>query len=71
MGFAALIAVGFAFVVACEFFLLNDYSKIVLITVGINIILCSSLNLVNGYMGEFSSWASPGSWRSVPTPRPS
>ncbi len=25
-----------------------------LISVGINIILCVSLNLVNGYMGEFS-----------------
>lgn len=50
-----LIALGFAFTVACEFFpILNDYSKVVLITVGINIILCVSLNLVNGYMGEFS-----------------
>ncbi|TSA32278.1 MAG: branched-chain amino acid ABC transporter permease [Verrucomicrobiaceae bacterium] len=51
----ALVSAGFAFVVACEFFpILNDYSKVVLITVGINIILCASLNLVNGYMGEFS-----------------
>lgn len=51
----ALIALGFAFTIACEFFpILNDYSKVVLITVGINIILCVSLNLVNGYMGEFS-----------------
>lgn len=51
----ALIALGFAFSVACEFWpILNDYSKVVLITVGINIILCVSLNLVNGYMGEFS-----------------
>lgn len=51
----SLIALGFAFTIACEFFpILNDYSKVVLITVGINIILCVSLNLVNGYMGEFS-----------------
>ena len=51
----ALIASGFAFTMACESFpILNDYSKIVLITVGVNIILCVSLNLVNGYMGEFS-----------------
>lgn len=51
----ALIIGGFAFTLATEYFpILNDYSKIVLITVGINIILCVSLNLVNGYMGEFS-----------------
>ena len=51
----ALIAAGFLFAVGCELFpILNDYSKVVLITVGINIILCASLNLVNGYMGEFS-----------------
>lgn len=50
-----LVGLGFAFTVACEFLpILNDYSKVVLITVGINIILCVSLNLVNGYMGEFS-----------------
>lgn len=51
----ALVAAGFVFCVACELFpILNDYSKVVLVTVGINIILCASLNLVNGYMGEFS-----------------
>ncbi len=51
----ALIAAGFVFTLACQYFpILNDYSKVVLITVGINIILCVSLNLVNGYMGEFS-----------------
>ncbi len=32
----------------------NGYAEFVLITAGINIILCASLNLVNGYMGEFS-----------------
>ena len=34
--------------------LINGYLEFVLITAGINIILCASLNLVNGYMGEFS-----------------
>ena len=34
--------------------LLNPYAEFVLIVVGINIILTASLNLVNGYMGEFS-----------------
>lgn len=51
----ALLALGFAFSLACEFLpILNPYHEVVLITVGINIILCASLNLVNGYMGEFS-----------------
>lgn len=33
---------------------LNDYRELVLIYMGINIMLTVSLNLVNGYMGEFS-----------------
>ena len=33
---------------------LNPYVVQILMYVGINIILCVSLNLVNGYMGEFS-----------------
>ncbi|MCZ7542193.1 MAG: branched-chain amino acid ABC transporter permease [Anaerolineae bacterium] len=33
---------------------LNDYRELVLIYIGINIMLTVSLNLVNGYMGEFS-----------------
>ena len=37
-----------------HFRLLNNYVQLVLICVGINIILATSLNLVNGYMGEFS-----------------
>jgi len=37
-----------------SFSLLNGYTRFVLITMAINIILCVSLNLVNGYMGEFS-----------------
>jgi branched-chain amino acid transport system permease protein len=46
---------GFAFTIAAEIWpLLNGYARFVLISVGINIILCTSLNLVNGYMGEFS-----------------
>lgn len=50
-----LIVAGFAFaLVAQNFPILNNYTKFVLITAGINIILCASLNLVNGYMGEFS-----------------
>lgn len=34
--------------------ILNDYVLLVLMYVGINIILATSLNLINGYMGEFS-----------------
>ena len=33
---------------------LDEYIQLVLVYLGINIILTSSLNLVNGYMGEFS-----------------
>ncbi|MEA3342499.1 MAG: branched-chain amino acid ABC transporter permease [Chloroflexota bacterium] len=32
----------------------NDYWQLVLLFIGINIILTVSLNLINGYMGEFS-----------------
>jgi len=51
-----LVVAGFAFCLAAQFVpdLINGYTQFVLITVGINIILCASLNLVNGYMGEFS-----------------
>ncbi|MDR1239871.1 MAG: branched-chain amino acid ABC transporter permease [Treponema sp.] len=34
--------------------LINQYIQSVLMSVGINIIFASSLNIVNGYMGEFS-----------------
>lgn len=47
----ALLALGFALSFAPIF---SGYTKFILITIGINIILCVSLNLVNGYMGEFS-----------------
>ena len=34
--------------------LLDQYLQLILMYIGINIILALSLNLVNGYMGEFS-----------------
>ncbi|HEY5792140.1 MAG TPA: hypothetical protein VIS74_02505, partial [Chthoniobacterales bacterium] len=37
-----------------QYQLLNGYTVFVLTTLCINVILCASLNLVNGYMGEFS-----------------
>jgi len=37
-----------------QFNLVNQYIQLILIYVGINIILTTSLNLINGYMGEFS-----------------
>lgn len=50
-----LLALGFAFTLAHAFRpLLNGHVEFVLATIGINILLCASLNLVNGYMGEFS-----------------
>lgn len=51
----ALVLGGFIFTLVAHFQpILNGYAQFVLITIGINIILCASLNLVNGYMGEFS-----------------
>jgi branched-chain amino acid transport system permease protein len=50
-----LVIAGFLLSLAIPMFnLLNQYIQLVLIYVGINIILTVSLNLVNGYMGEFS-----------------
>ncbi len=37
-----------------QFRLLNEYVILIIIYVGINIILTTSLNLINGFMGEFS-----------------
>jgi len=37
-----------------QFGILDAYVQIIIIYVGINIILATSLNLINGYMGEFS-----------------
>ena len=50
-----LLAIGFnlAFVIP-EYNLLSVYVQLILMYAGINIILAVSLNLVNGYMGEFS-----------------
>src|SRR5208337_2795097 len=49
------IAAGFAASFAIPYFnLLNEYVQLILMHLGINIILALSLNLVNGYMGEFS-----------------
>jgi branched-chain amino acid transport system permease protein len=39
---------------ATEFQWFSNYYQLLLMTMGINIILAMSLNLVNGYMGEFS-----------------
>lgn len=50
-----LTVVGFALSIAVpRFNLLNPYIQLVIMYVGINIILTVSLNLINGYMGEFS-----------------
>ena len=52
---AVVLAIGFALAFAIpEYNLLNKYVQLVMMYVGINIILTVSLNLVNGYMGEFS-----------------
>ena len=51
----SLITAGFVFsFAAAQFELLDPYVQLILMYVGINIILASSLNLINGYMGEFS-----------------
>jgi len=48
-----VLGLGFSFA-APQFGLLNGYTIFVLTTLCVNVILCASLNLVNGYMGEFS-----------------
>jgi len=49
----ALIGFGLAFAIP-EYGWFNKYVQLVMMYVGINVILAVSLNLVNGYMGEFS-----------------
>jgi branched-chain amino acid transport system permease protein len=50
-----LLVVGFILSFAIpKFNLVNPYFQLILIYIGINIILTTSLNLINGYMGEFS-----------------
>jgi len=51
LSYTTLCALG---VLATKLGILNAYMQLVLMYVGINIILSTSLNLVNGYMGEFS-----------------
>lgn len=50
---ALVLAIGASFLVS-HYVELNPYFSIVVITIGINIILAVSLNLVNGYTGQFS-----------------
>jgi len=50
-----MVAAGFLLSLAVpRFELIDQYIQLVLMYVGINIILATSLNLINGYMGEFS-----------------
>jgi branched-chain amino acid transport system permease protein len=54
-GALALIAGGLALSFAVPAYgWINKYQQMILMYVGINVILAASLNLVNGYMGEFS-----------------
>jgi branched-chain amino acid transport system permease protein len=49
------LSAGFATALCCDVFhVLNPYIAQIVMYIGINIILTVSLNLVNGYMGEFS-----------------
>jgi branched-chain amino acid transport system permease protein len=48
-----LIGFGLSFAIP-QYNIVNKYIQLVMMYVGINIILAVSLNLVNGYMGEFS-----------------
>jgi branched-chain amino acid transport system permease protein len=51
----SLLAIGLALSFAVSRFgLLDPYIQLILMYVGVNIILAASLNLINGYMGEFS-----------------
>ena len=52
---SALLVVGLILSFAIpQFGLINEYYQLVVMYVGINIILATSLNLINGFMGEFS-----------------
>jgi branched-chain amino acid transport system permease protein len=51
LSYCTLCALG---VLAAKLDFLNAYVQIIIMFVGINVILSTSLNLVNGYMGEFS-----------------
>src|SRR5215203_4650412 len=49
-----LLAAAVAALLISNFVSFDSYFLIVIITIGINIILATSLNLVNGYTGQFS-----------------
>lgn len=52
--FLLYLGLSLAILLSVQTNLINDYIQIILMFIGINIILCSSLNIINGYMGEFS-----------------
>jgi branched-chain amino acid transport system permease protein len=52
--FLGIFAVFVLIVVLSALGVLNQYIQTVLMSIGINIIFAASLNIVNGYMGEFS-----------------
>jgi branched-chain amino acid transport system permease protein len=54
--FSVLIFLVFGAIVvfAAQYGWINQYQQLVVMYMGINVILSSSLNLINGYMGEFS-----------------
>jgi branched-chain amino acid transport system permease protein len=53
--FPIVLVVGFILsILVPRFGLVNEYVQLIIIYIGINIILTTSLNLINGYMGEFS-----------------
>lgn len=45
---------GLGLIATCKGGLIGPYVQLVIMYAGINVILCASLNLINGYMGEFS-----------------
>jgi branched-chain amino acid transport system permease protein len=49
-----LLAAAFAVIALSSMGVINQYLQSVLMSIGINIIFAASLNIVNGYMGEFS-----------------
>jgi branched-chain amino acid transport system permease protein len=50
----ALLAAAFVIIALASTGMINQYLQSVLMSIGINIIFAASLNIVNGYMGEFS-----------------
>jgi branched-chain amino acid transport system permease protein len=48
------ISVMLLIIVLAQFDILNNYYQTIITTICINVIMASSLNIVNGYMGEFS-----------------